>query len=190
VRWVGRPDFGHCAARVQRRVRGIEYRTAMQKKLTTVGNSLALIFDKPLRRMLGLGPSRMVKLKTDGRRLVIEPVEERDVLPYAIALEARSVLRRLMEVYGMGENCFRALAPEFKRTLAYDGWLEFQLEDANASQRATVIRMHECLAALERGAEWPDAIAEALRQSPVPGAPPPRPTAVAEGCSGGGEQAG
>jgi bifunctional DNA-binding transcriptional regulator/antitoxin component of YhaV-PrlF toxin-antitoxin module len=46
----------------------------MQKRLTRLGNSLALVLDKPLREILGLGPERIVEVKTDGSRLVIEPV--------------------------------------------------------------------------------------------------------------------
>lgn len=48
----------------------------MKKRLCSVGNSLALIIDKPTRRMLDLGPLSIVEVWTDGRRLVMEATGE------------------------------------------------------------------------------------------------------------------
>jgi hypothetical protein len=49
----------------------------MKKRLTVNGNSLALIIDKPTRRLLNIGPYSILDVSIVGHRLVIEPTGER-----------------------------------------------------------------------------------------------------------------
>lgn len=45
----------------------------MTKTLTRHGNSLALVIDKPILELLGIGPKTPLSIRTDGRCLVISP---------------------------------------------------------------------------------------------------------------------
>ena len=54
-----------------------EYNWRVQKKLVVVGNGVALFIDKEIRRALGLKATSLVQVRTDGKRLIIEPDGER-----------------------------------------------------------------------------------------------------------------
>lgn len=47
----------------------------MLKKLSKYGNSTALVIDKAILELLNMNESSLVKLKTDGKSLIISPVE-------------------------------------------------------------------------------------------------------------------
>lgn len=47
----------------------------MLKKLSKYGNSTALVIDKAILEILNMNESSLVKLKTDGKSLIISPVE-------------------------------------------------------------------------------------------------------------------
>jgi antitoxin MazE len=47
----------------------------MTKKLTRHGNSLALIIDRPILELLKIDPDTELDVSTDGKRLVIAPVD-------------------------------------------------------------------------------------------------------------------
>jgi antitoxin component of MazEF toxin-antitoxin module len=49
----------------------------MRKKLSRSGNSLALVFDKPLLKALGIDADTELELSTDGEVLVVAPVRSR-----------------------------------------------------------------------------------------------------------------
>ena len=46
----------------------------MVKRLTKHGNSLALVIDKGILELLGIGPKTPLSLSTDGSCLIISPV--------------------------------------------------------------------------------------------------------------------
>jgi antitoxin component of MazEF toxin-antitoxin module len=46
----------------------------MVKKLTRIGNSLALIIDKPILELLKITADTPIELSTDGHRLVVTPL--------------------------------------------------------------------------------------------------------------------
>ena len=46
----------------------------MKKKLSTVGNSLALIIDRPILDLLGIDAETELDISTDGKGLNIRPV--------------------------------------------------------------------------------------------------------------------
>lgn len=48
----------------------------MTKTLTTHGNSAALIIEKPVLELLGITMDTPLKISTDGRKLIIEPVRD------------------------------------------------------------------------------------------------------------------
>ncbi len=48
----------------------------MQKNLTKHGNSWALIIDKPILDLLNIDPTLPLEITTDGRTLVIAPIED------------------------------------------------------------------------------------------------------------------
>ena len=48
----------------------------MKKKLTTVGNSLALIIDRPILDLLGIDAETELDIKTDGKGLSIKPARK------------------------------------------------------------------------------------------------------------------
>ena len=50
----------------------------MLKKLTRHGNSLALVIDRPILDLLKIDPETPLDVSTDGKRLIIAPVEAPD----------------------------------------------------------------------------------------------------------------
>jgi antitoxin MazE len=51
----------------------------MVKKLTRLGNSLALLIDKPILDLLKITADTPIEITTDGRRLVVTPLADHDV---------------------------------------------------------------------------------------------------------------
>lgn len=74
----------------------------MRKNLTVVGNSLGLIIEKPILDILGITRETELEMKTDGRRLVIEPVESKDGKD-----QIRNITRKLIKSH---DKTFRKLA--------------------------------------------------------------------------------
>lgn len=46
----------------------------MQKNLTAIGNSLGIVIEKPILELLGITKDTPLEMKTDGERLIIEPI--------------------------------------------------------------------------------------------------------------------
>ncbi len=46
----------------------------MRKKLSSIGNSLGLVIEKPILDLLKIDRDTELELTTDGRKLIIEPV--------------------------------------------------------------------------------------------------------------------
>lgn len=67
----------------------------MKKRLCMIGNSLAVIIDAPIRRMLNLGTRSVLRVTTDGRRIIIEPTGE--ILEPSELRNARRALRARSE---------------------------------------------------------------------------------------------
>ncbi len=47
----------------------------MSKKLSTVGNSLALIIERPILELLDITKQTPLEIKTDGEAIIIRPVK-------------------------------------------------------------------------------------------------------------------
>lgn len=48
------------------------------KRLARHGNSSALVIDRPILEMLGIGDQTDLKITTDGKRLIVEPLSEEE----------------------------------------------------------------------------------------------------------------
>ena len=48
----------------------------MTKRLSIVGNSAALIIDKPILELLGIGMDTDLNIHTDGQNLIISPIKQ------------------------------------------------------------------------------------------------------------------
>ncbi len=47
----------------------------MIKRLTTIGNSLGIIIDRPILDLLNIGRDTELEVRTDGKGLIIQPVD-------------------------------------------------------------------------------------------------------------------
>ena len=47
----------------------------MRKKLSAIGNSLGLVIEKPILELLRIDRDTELEIRTDGDRLIIEPVK-------------------------------------------------------------------------------------------------------------------
>lgn len=48
----------------------------MVKRLTTHGNSSALIIERPILELLNIGPETLLEIATDGKNLIVSPVQD------------------------------------------------------------------------------------------------------------------
>ena len=53
-------------------------RVPLTKRLTRHGNSLALVIDRPILEILGIGEDTDISIRTDGRCLILTPVKDAD----------------------------------------------------------------------------------------------------------------
>ena len=144
----------------------------MEKRLQTVGNSFALVIEKPMLKLLGLGRGSVVKLTTDGRRLILERVDQENrVAPSAdprLVLDATAVAKALMNQHGLWTDDFKKLHHKHWRPMAYIGWLGYaRAEKVTEDDLATMRRFEACLAELKVGATKDEAIARALSAHPI-----------------------
>lgn len=65
----------------------------MKKNLTTIGNSLGVIIDKPILDLLGISKDTQLELITDGKRLILEPVREEDDRAEKIRAATKRVMK-------------------------------------------------------------------------------------------------
>jgi antitoxin component of MazEF toxin-antitoxin module len=68
----------------------------MMKKLTRLGNSSALVIDKPILELLGIGPETFLEISTDGKSLTLTPVDVR----YPTKEEMDAAIDHVKEKYG------------------------------------------------------------------------------------------
>lgn len=150
----------------------------MEKKLLKFGNSVALVIDKPLRVALGIKPTTLVRVMTDGKRLIIEPSGERTVeskRTEAISehMQARSIAHALTFLDGISNENFARLTcgwpprPGRYCMQQYKIWLEYQpWESLTDAEKRVVARFEEVYFARRRKESWEQAITEALRVVP------------------------
>ena len=73
----------------------------MIKKLTTVGNSLGLIIERPILELLDIDRDTLLEVRTDGEALIIRPARK----GRPVRLEGSA--KRMMDMH---EETFRKLA--------------------------------------------------------------------------------
>ncbi len=67
----------------------------MVKKLTTHGNSAALVIDKPIMELLHITMDTPLEISTDGKNLIVSPVADA-----ARAKEIRAAFKRVVARHG------------------------------------------------------------------------------------------
>jgi hypothetical protein len=151
---------------------GVVART-MEKRLRSIGNSFGLVIDKPVLRMLGMGRGSILKLSTDGRRLIVERVDLLDQAPPPssdprLKLDAIAVAKTLMNRFGVGREEYERLHHKQWRPTRYIAHLECaRPEEVTEADLTTMRRLEACLAECQAGATRDEAIARALAAHPI-----------------------
>ncbi len=142
----------------------------MRKRLALVGNSLALVIDKSLRDVLGIGRDTILNVSTDGRRIVIEPTGDVHVSRVtATEVDAPRVFDTLVRRFNMSPAQFARLAAVPIRIMVYRGGLGIPRDEPTTD--VTMKRLAACLEHLLAKATWDDAIRASVVA--VPYAAPP-----------------
>jgi antitoxin component of MazEF toxin-antitoxin module len=71
----------------------------MTKRLQAIGNSAGIIIDSPILDQLGITQDTELDLKTDGKRLIITPLENAPSRRGRLAKVQARVLRRHAETF-------------------------------------------------------------------------------------------
>lgn len=138
----------------------------MEKKLTTSGNSLALVIDETIARLLGLTKDTIVSLTIDGHRLIVEPRDKaapkRKVRSVTVG-EVRKTLW-LLDWQKMKNEHFVALSEGTPREV-FEGALGLEKVDP-----LTVKRLMACLERREANPTepWSERVAAVLSAHPRP----------------------
>lgn len=80
----------------------------MKKKLSRHGNSFAVIIDKPILELLDINEKTMLKIKTDGKRIIIEPLKSID---YVISKNSK-IQGAFEDIMQAHEDAFRKLSKQ------------------------------------------------------------------------------
>ena len=135
------------------------------------GNSYALVISKPLRAILDITPETMLRVWTDGRRLVIEPEREPKLLTPPEEITLRLIVMELFEVHGMTRDHVAAIhemaSPPFSPMFAV-GWADGLARIATERDAAIQRRYHALLRARRADVSWAAALEGALRELPLP----------------------
>ncbi len=79
----------------------------MFKKLSQHGNSYAIIIDKPILELLSIDKDTLMKIKTDGRNIIIEPIDVVEQHTISKNPKIQAAFEEVMEKY---EEAFRKLS--------------------------------------------------------------------------------
>lgn len=149
----------------------------MFKHLIRHGNSNALVIDKSLCALLGITPETMLRLWTDGRRLIVEPERQPKLLTPPEEITLRQIIMELFEVHGMTRDHVAAVhempKPPFSPMFAV-GWSDGIAGRASERDAAIQRRYDALLRARRADVSWGAALESALRELPLP--PASRPT--------------
>lgn len=74
----------------------------MIKRLTTHGNSSALVIERPILDLLKIGPKTLLEIATDGKNLIVSPVKDKG--------RERKFKTALFKVNQRHSKTFKALA--------------------------------------------------------------------------------
>jgi antitoxin component of MazEF toxin-antitoxin module len=65
----------------------------MRKKLSAIGNSLGIVIEKPILELLDIDRETELEMRTDGERLIIEPIRN------AKRAKAQAAVQRAMAAH-------------------------------------------------------------------------------------------
>ena len=74
----------------------------MRKHLSTVGNSLGLVIEKPILELLNITKDTELEVVTDGERIIVEPIRskaERDEHQRRVTTSTKKVIARHRELF-------------------------------------------------------------------------------------------
>jgi hypothetical protein len=139
----------------------------MQKKAIVIGNSLAVILDKPLCRLLGIQRNTLFSISIDQGAIIIRPIGvttkavrgAASVEPSALPpTRARIDLLRSLDALGMTEEHFQRLSFDGKTLGDFAGTVSL----GRSVDPVTIERLKECRSRRERCKESWDATIEAV----------------------------
>jgi antitoxin MazE len=152
----------------------------MVKHLSRIGNSLGLVIERPILRMVGITAKTPLRVSHDGKRILIEPV--RNPLPPAdvkaeptvampdpyeelAAIDVEQNVRELEGMWGMSDEHARELTD--MGLLRCMSWAStYGFGPPSEEKRQTAQRLEACLDELRADKPWPEAIAAALVSFP------------------------
>jgi antitoxin component of MazEF toxin-antitoxin module len=147
----------------------------MEKVLTTLGNSVALVIDQPLCRLLGMRRGSRVRVTSDGQRLVIDPVPDEQhheqpgqqklrKQPQPVEFPFERIVETLV-CWHISEDAIRALHPGIVGPRPHSELLvwasRFRPESPEIDQQYAR-RFRTCFEKVRTGSTWPAAVEETL----------------------------
>jgi antitoxin component of MazEF toxin-antitoxin module len=146
----------------------------MDKPVVSVGNSVAVIIERALCRMLDIRRGSRVRVSTDGQRIVIEPVREEKRLAPLELVGMAQIIQTL--VYSdIPHEAITALHPGLDGRRAHVRlkiWGESLRADARELDQVYARRFRVCFGKRRAGATWAAAVAAALAAEPGAAAEP------------------
>lgn len=142
----------------------------MHKQLIRVGNSLAVVIDKPLRMLLDIAPETLLRMWTDGRRIILEP----EGVPRAVTppeeLTIRQIVHELIDVHGIDRNHVAIIhgmtKPPFSPMLAV-GWSQTLAKISTERDAVIMRRYHACLKSRRAGVSWENTLERIVLEFPL-----------------------
>ena len=139
----------------------------MEKRLTSVGNSVAMIIDRALCRMFDLRRGSSVRVSVDGQRIVIEPLgvhaPPRQPSPRPAPTTVQIV--ETLVIRNIPASAIARLHPGIKHPRPHAmliGWADGLGPSPSPEDQLIARRMHICLAQLLAGVAWDAAVDAAL----------------------------
>lgn len=141
----------------------------MEKHLVPFGNSLGLVIERPIRDLLHLTRETPLRISTDGRCIIIEPLAPRPAP--AKKLDARRIVEELVIIGGgPPQELHEKLHPGIgcRAVLECVAWGDGLSNPLSAADQLQLDRYRVVLERRRAGDGWGAAIDAALAQHPSP----------------------
>lgn len=141
----------------------------MEKNLVPFGNSVGVVIDKALCRVLDVKRGSRVRVTTDGRRLLIEPLREDKSLTALELADVKAVVEQLVVYLHVPERVLTQLHPgldPFRIHARARTWAGMLDKHPSAEDQIYVRRFRVCYEKVRGGAAWDAAVAAALEAAP------------------------